>query len=76
MIGIQKGREVEIVNSYELALERPASAMDVEGDEPKVGGGGFAGEKVDWNFFEERSGNCEFVCCCFLVARGGISCRH
>lgn len=59
LIGIQKGREVEIVNSYELALERPPSAMDVEGEDRPVGGGGFEGEKVDWAFFEERSGNCE-----------------
>jgi hypothetical protein len=70
LIGIQKGREVEIVNSFELALERPPSAMDVEGEDRPVGGGGFGGEKVDWPFFEKRSGECE-SCMMFAWKRSG-----
>lgn len=57
LIGIQKGREVEIVNSYELAMEKPSSGMDVDSEQP--GGSGFEGKTVDWAFFEERSGNCK-----------------
>ncbi|CED84943.1 COP9 signalosome, subunit CSN6 [Phaffia rhodozyma] len=54
LIGIQKGNEVEIVNSFELALvgdQLENSGMEIDGE--RAPGGDKV--EVDWAFFEERT---------------------
>lgn len=65
LLGAQKGREIEIVTSYELAYVRrqandDANAMDVEGSPSVSAATGMTEEgEVDWAFFEERTASCE-----------------
>lgn len=56
LLGVQKGREVEIVTSYELAYRKPQEGeMEVEESSTAAGG---ATDEVDWAFFEERTASC------------------